>query len=96
MAHTLRRTDRYLQARELPDRDHPLHASLAALLHSDKPGFYNGPPKQFRRPFDRSLRQKAERILKRSLREPHHQALVDVKHRQSAAMACGDTTGPDR
>ena len=87
MAHTLRRTDRYLQARELPDRDDPLYVPLAVRLHSDKPGFYNGPPKQFRRPFERSLRQKAERILKRSLREPHHQALVDVKHRQSASMA---------
>ena len=87
MAHTLRRTDRYLQARELPDRDDPLHASLAARLHSDKPSFYNGPPKQFRRPFERSLRQKAERILKRSLREPQREALVDVKHRQSASMA---------
>ena len=87
MAHTLRRTDRYLQARELPDRDDPLYVPLAVRLHSDKPGFYNGPPKQVRRPFERSLRQKAERILKRSLREPHHQALVDVKHRQSAAMA---------
>ena len=87
MAHTLRRTDRYLQARELPDRDDALHASLAARLHSDKPGFYNGPPKQFRRPFERSLRQKAERTLRRSLREPQREALVDVKHRQSAAMA---------
>ena len=87
MAHTLRRTDRYLQARELPDRDDPLHASLAALLHSEKPGFYNGPPKQFRRPFERSLRQKAERTLRRSLREPQHEAMVEVKRRQSASMA---------
>ena len=87
MARTLRRTDRYLHAREVPEQDDPLYASLAALLHSDKPSFYNGPPKQFRRPFERSLRQKAERILKRSLREPQHDALVEVKHRQSASMA---------
>lgn len=87
MARTLRRTDRYLQARELPDRDDPLYASLAALLRSDKPGFYNGPPKHFRRPFERSLRQKADRSLRRSLREPQHEAVVDVKHRQSASMA---------
>ena len=87
MAHTVRRTDRYLQARELPEQDDPLHASLAARLHSDKPGFYNGPPKQFRRPFERSLRQKAERTLRRSLQEPQHEAMVDVKHRQSASMA---------
>lgn len=86
MTRTLRRTDPHLRAIGLPEPDDPNYERLAVRLHTDKPSLYNGPPRQFRRPYERALRHKAEQILKRSLREPQHEALVDVKHRQSAAM----------
>jgi len=87
MARILRRTDLHLHPFGLPERDDPNYERLAVRLRTVKPSYYNGPPKQLRRPLERSLRHKAERILKRSLREPQHGALVDVKHRQSASMA---------
>ncbi|GEM_PF-3443281 len=76
MARTLRRTDPHLWFFELPEKDDPDYGRMAARLHNDKPSLYSGPPKRFRRPFERSLRLKAEQILKRSLREPQHEALV--------------------